>query len=49
MGTPLANFLASGVLALGPKLGPMLWQLPPRLRFDTGRIEEFLTSKSLQL
>src|SRR6185436_10536629 len=25
---PLANFLASGVLALGPKLGPLLWQLP---------------------
>ena len=23
--TPLANFLASGVLALGDKLGPMLW------------------------
>jgi uncharacterized protein YecE (DUF72 family) len=41
--TPLANFLASGVLALGPKLGPLLWQLPPRLRFDPGRIEEFLT------
>ncbi|WP_433557751.1 DUF72 domain-containing protein [Pseudonocardia xinjiangensis] len=43
VGTPLANFLASGVLALGPKLGPVLWQLPPRLRFDPGRIEEFLT------
>jgi uncharacterized protein YecE (DUF72 family) len=41
--TPLANFFASGVLALGPKLGPLLWQLPPRLRFDQGRIEAFLT------
>jgi uncharacterized protein YecE (DUF72 family) len=39
---PLANFLASGVLALGPKLGPLLWQLPPRLRFDAERIEAFL-------
>jgi uncharacterized protein YecE (DUF72 family) len=39
---PLANFLASGVLALGPKLGPLLWQLPPRLRFDPARIDEFL-------
>jgi uncharacterized protein YecE (DUF72 family) len=39
---PLANFLASGVLALGPKLGPLLWQLPPRLRFDAARIDEFL-------
>jgi uncharacterized protein YecE (DUF72 family) len=26
---PLANFFASGVLRLGPKLGPILWQLPP--------------------
>jgi uncharacterized protein YecE (DUF72 family) len=40
--TPLANFFASGVLALGPKLGPVLWQLPPRMRFDAGRIEPFL-------
>ncbi len=40
--TPLANFFASGVLALGPKLGPVLWQLPPRLRFDPERIERFL-------
>lgn len=39
---PLANFFASGVLALGPKLGPVLWQLPPRLRFDADRIEDFL-------
>lgn len=39
---PLANFLASGVLALGPKLGPLLWQLPPRLRFDPARIDAFL-------
>jgi len=39
---PLANFLASGVLALGPKLGPLLWQLPPRLRFDAARIDAFL-------
>lgn len=42
VGTPLANFVASGVLALGPKLGPLLWQLPPRLRFDRDRIAEFL-------
>jgi uncharacterized protein YecE (DUF72 family) len=32
--TALANFFASGVLALGAKLGPILWQLPPQLRFD---------------
>jgi uncharacterized protein YecE (DUF72 family) len=40
--TPLANFFASGVLALGPKLGPVLWQLPPRMRFDPDRIAAFL-------
>ena len=39
--TALANFLASGVLALGPKLGPMLWQLPPSLAYDEGRLETF--------
>jgi uncharacterized protein YecE (DUF72 family) len=41
--TPLANFFASGVLGLGPKLGPVLWQLPPRMRFDPDRLAEFLT------
>ena len=40
--TPLANFFASGVLALGDKLGPVLWQLPPQLPFDAERIEAFL-------
>lgn len=39
---PLANFLASGVLALGLKLGPMLWQLPARMAFDAGRVGAFL-------
>lgn len=38
---PLANFLASGVLRLGPKLGPFLWQFPPRMRFDPERFETF--------
>ncbi|PJI42261.1 DUF72 domain-containing protein [Ferrovibrio sp.] len=40
--TPLANFLAQGVLALGEKLGPILWQLPPSYRFDPERLEDFL-------
>src|SRR5580693_4323058 len=31
---PLANFFASGVLRLGPKLGPLLWQLPPSFLYD---------------
>jgi uncharacterized protein YecE (DUF72 family) len=39
---PLANFFASGVLALGPKLGPVLWQLPPNLGFDPGAADRFL-------
>ncbi|HTZ44944.1 MAG TPA: DUF72 domain-containing protein [Jatrophihabitans sp.] len=38
----LPNFLASGPLALGDKLGPLLWQLPPNFAFDLGRIEAFL-------
>jgi len=37
----LANFFASGVLALGPKLGPLLWQLPPTLRFDPELLSDF--------
>lgn len=39
--TPLANFFASGVLALGEKLGPVLWQLPPNLGFDAERLAGF--------
>lgn len=38
---PMANFFASGLLRLGPKLGPLLWQLPPNFRFDHGRLEQF--------
>jgi uncharacterized protein YecE (DUF72 family) len=38
---PLANFFASGVLALGPKLGPLLWQLPPNLGYDESRLADF--------
>ncbi len=38
----LANFFASGVLALGEKLGPVLWQLPPQMRFDAARLTDFL-------
>ncbi|MCW2800517.1 MAG: hypothetical protein JWQ70_1989, partial [Aeromicrobium sp.] len=38
---PLANFFASGPLALGDKLGPVLWQLPPTLGFDAKRLAHF--------
>ena len=41
---PLANFFASGVLALGPKLGPVLWQLPERLTFDADVLDAFFAS-----
>ncbi|KAB7771992.1 DUF72 domain-containing protein [Xanthomonas maliensis] len=40
----LANFFASGVLRLGPKLGPILWQLPPNLAFDADVLDAFLAS-----
>lgn len=39
---PLANFFASGVLALGPKLGPVLWQLPEHVTFDAEVLDSFL-------
>ena len=38
---PLANFFASGLLALGNKLGPVLWQLPPTLGYDAPRLASF--------
>lgn len=40
--TPLANFLASGLMRLGPKLGPILWQFPPGLIFDADLFANFL-------
>src|ERR671926_1863183 len=39
--TALANFFASGILALGPKLGPVLWQLPENLPYDEDRLADF--------
>jgi uncharacterized protein YecE (DUF72 family) len=38
---PLANFLASGILRLGSKLGPILWQFPANFKFDPKRFEAF--------
>jgi uncharacterized protein YecE (DUF72 family) len=40
----LANFFAQGVLALGEKLGPILWQFPPQWKFNPERLEEFFAS-----
>jgi uncharacterized protein YecE (DUF72 family) len=39
--TALANFFASGPLALGAALGPFLWQLPPMLGYDPDRLAGF--------
>ena len=39
---PLANFFASGVLRLGKKLGPILWQSPPWWPYDNERLSDFL-------
>lgn len=39
---PLANFFASGVMALGAKLGPFCWQLPGNVAYDAARMEAFL-------
>lgn len=38
----MANFFASGLLALKEKLGPVLWQFPPSFRFDAELFESFL-------
>ena len=38
----LGNFFASGVLALGRKTGPFLWQLPATYRFDADRLAGFM-------
>src|SRR4051812_19615592 len=40
---PLANFFAQGILALGKKLGPILWQFPPNFKFEADRFEAFLS------
>ncbi len=38
---PLSNFLGQGLLRLGAKLGPILWQFPPSFHFDPDRFENF--------
>ncbi|WP_033432567.1 DUF72 domain-containing protein [Saccharothrix syringae] len=42
VGEDLARFYDSGVLELGHKLGPVLWQLPPGLPWRPGRLAAFL-------
>lgn len=36
------RFLASGLAELGPKLGPVIWQLPAGRKFDPDRFARFL-------
>src|SRR6201992_1593688 len=36
---PLANFFAQGLLGLGEKLGPILWQFPPNFSFEAEKFE----------
>ena len=38
----LQRFFAQGVFDLGPKLGPILWQLPAALAFDAQKVDGFL-------
>jgi uncharacterized protein YecE (DUF72 family) len=38
---PVANFIASGILHLKHKMGPILWQLPPSLVCDLEKLESF--------
>ncbi len=40
---PLDRFFSS-VAALGPRAGPILWQLPPQLHCDLPRLSEFLAA-----
>jgi uncharacterized protein YecE (DUF72 family) len=40
----LSNFFAQGLFALGGKLGPILWQFPPQMRYDPDRFERFLAA-----
>jgi uncharacterized protein YecE (DUF72 family) len=38
---PLGNFLAQGLLGLREKLGPILWQFPPNMKFDANLFNGF--------
>jgi uncharacterized protein YecE (DUF72 family) len=41
-GESIARFFDSGVMELGPKLGPILWQFAPTKKFDEGDFGGFL-------
>ena len=39
---PLANFFASGLFNLKEKLGPILWQFPPNMKYEPQRFADFI-------
>ncbi len=39
---PLANFFASGLFKLKEKLGPVLWQFPPNMKYEPQRFADFI-------
>ena len=39
---PLANFFASGLFKLKEKLGPVLWQFPPNMKYEPERFADFI-------
>ena len=41
-GEGIGNFVAQGIAALGPKLGPILWMFDKRRKFDRDDIAAFL-------
>ncbi|WP_378951088.1 DUF72 domain-containing protein [Mesorhizobium sp. ANAO-SY3R2] len=41
-GESMMRFLGSGIVALGEKLGPILWQFAPTKKFDADDFEAFL-------
>ncbi len=40
---PVERFLSSGVLQLGPKLGALIWQLPPSSVFEPAVVRDFFS------
>jgi len=42
MGSALDRFIGSGIVELGTKLGPILWQFAPSQKFDAGDFGRFL-------
>jgi uncharacterized protein YecE (DUF72 family) len=45
----IRRFLESGITELGPKLGPILWQLPHNKKFDPAAMEGFLAALPARL